>query len=159
MCTSDIMELNHDVYNDDTLSHSYFYIDRSVSAGIPDTISGTSEFEKVELPDLFLGKYAGKKDIIVLRVNGDSMNRVIPDGAFVVVNTDISVYSLNNDDIVIFSDNFNYSMKRFVNDKQNKKYIFKPDSYDDCFEDIVFDYSNCSDLRIIGKVIMYNVSL
>lgn len=139
--------------------NSYPMISGSVSAGLPSLIDGEDDFDRIELPDFFLGKYAGNKDIIVMRVNGDSMNRTIPDGAIVVVLTSVKISSISTGDIVIFSDNYDYSMKRFFNDKKNRRYIFSPDSFDSNFSDIVFDYDNCDGIELIGKVIMYNVSL
>lgn len=157
MCNSDIME-----YHDNNINYNinrYTYVENSISAGIPDMIEGNSYLEKIELPDIFLGRYAGRKDIIVMKVNGNSMNKVIPDGSFIILLTNISVNNLSDHDIVVFSYEYNYSMKRFINNKKEKKYIFRPDSFETCFEDIIFDYDNCDELTIIGKVIMYNVLL
>lgn len=140
-------------------NNGYCFFDASVSAGIPQNIESNSSFDRVDIPDMFLGRYAGHKDIIVLKVNGDSMNKIIPDGSFITVLTNVSLKSLSSEDIVVFSHDYEYGVKTFINDKKNRKYIFRPSSYDSCFEDLIFDYDNCDNLNIIGKVIMYNVML
>ncbi|MBC2575764.1 LexA family transcriptional regulator [Peptostreptococcus canis] len=157
MCNSNVIEYHND--NTNCSTNRYSYVENSVSAGIPDIIEANSYLEKIELPDIFLGRYAGRKDIIVMKVNGDSMNRVIPDGSFIILLTNISLNNLSDHDIVVFNYEYNYSMKRFINNKKDRKYIFRPDSFETCFEDIIFDYDNCDGLTIIGKVIMYNVLL
>ena len=94
-----------------------------------------------------------------MRVNGESMNRVIPNGSLIGLITNISPSSLSNGDIVVFSNNYEYSVKRFFKDKKNKRYIFNPDSYETCFDDIIIPFDNSDGLNIIGKVIMYNTVL
>lgn len=161
MCESDTIDIdiNNIHPNEDTTS-LYSFIDIGISAGSPDFVESQYNIEnKIELSDLILGKYSGRKDIVMMRVNGDSMNRVIPHNSYIAVATNVSINSLANDDIVVFSDEYNYSVKRFINDKKNSRYIFRPDSFDPCFEDIIYRYDNCQNLSLIGKVVMYSVSL
>lgn len=131
------------------------YFDASISAGYTLPVDSLSSKQTIYLPDFMLGKYAGREDIIILRVNGDSMDRVLPDGSFIAVSTDISISSISSGDIVVFRDNYEYSVKEFINDKKNRKYIFRPNSYNEFFNDIVYDYRSCENLEIIGRVVMY----
>ncbi|WAW13996.1 LexA family transcriptional regulator [Peptostreptococcus equinus] len=160
MCESDNIDIDkNNIHPNEENSSLYSFFDIGISAGIPDIIEGQQDNNKIELSDLLLGKYSGHKDIILMRVNGDSMNKVIPHNSFIAVSTNVSINSISNEEIVVFSDEYNYSVKRFINDKKNRRYIFRPDSYDTCFEDIIYYYDNCQNLSLIGKVIMYSVSL
>lgn len=87
------------------------------------------------------------------------MNKVIPNGSLIGLISNISPSSLTSGDIVVFSYNYEYSVKRFFKDKKNRNYIFRPDTYETCFSDIIVPFDNSHNLKIIGKVIMYNTLL
>lgn len=127
----------------------------SVAAGLPDTIEAVFEenIEKIEVPDYLMNGYAKNKDILFMRVNGDSMNNVIPHGSLVGIK-DWEVNNLKNTDIVVFSDNGEFSMKRYIKDDKNNRIIFRPDSSDESFSDITFDMDESLNLKILGKVIV-----
>lgn len=131
-------------------SSEYPYIPNPVVAGIPQSIEALTELPQIVIPDELLGKYAKNKNIIIMKVSGESMNRVIENGSIIGVLTDIDRYSLNNGDIVVFNHDYEYSLKRFYN--LGDKIIFKPDSTDMRFTDIV--YSSGEAISIVGKVIM-----
>ncbi|WP_455100086.1 LexA family transcriptional regulator [Peptostreptococcus stomatis] len=162
-CNSDSMDridLNtQSTFDDGLLINSYPFVDAGVSAGLANEIEAQQDIDLVNIPDLLLGRYAGRKDLLLMRVNGESMNRVIPNGSLIGLITNISPSSLSNEDIVVFSNNYEYSVKRFFKDKKNKRYIFSPDSYETCFDDIIIPFDNSDGLNIIGKVIMYNTVL
>lgn len=131
-------------------SSEYPYIPNPVVAGIPQSIEGLTELPQIVIPDELLGKYAKNKNIIIMKVNGESMNRVIENGSIIGVLTDIDRYSLKNGDIVVFNHDYEYSLKRFYN--LGDKIIFKPDSTDMRFTDIVYNSDDV--ISIVGKVIM-----
>lgn len=133
----------------------------SVSAGALEQIDGIIEFDWITLSDELLGKYAGRKSIILLKVNGESMNKIIPDGSYIVVDTTkTSVTDLCDKDIVVFTNNGEgYSVKRYVNDTANQRFIFKPESDDDTFTPIIVNYEDSTDLKVVGKVVKYIVNL
>lgn len=162
-CNSDSMDridLNtQSTFDDGLLINSYPFVDAGVSAGLANEIEAQQDIDLVNIPDLLLGRYAGRKDLLLMRVNGESMNRVIPNGSLIGLITNISPSSLSNGDIVVFYNNYEYSVKRFFKDKKNKRYIFSPDSYETCFDDIIIPFDNSDGLNIIGKVIMYNTVL
>lgn len=138
----------------------YDFYPVSVAAGLPSNIDGVSmdEVEKIELPDMVMGKWAGNKEIFTMRVNGESMNNIIPNGSLIAVkNTD--VLNLKNGDIVVFSDENEYSVKRFYKDDENSRFIFRPDSNDNRFLDHSISFANAKNLRIHGKVVVYIVEL
>lgn len=132
----------------------YPYIPNPVAAGVPETIEGILELPKIPIPDAALGRYAKRKDIIIMKAIGESMNRVIQNGALMGVATDVNILDLKNADLVVFNHEYEYSVKRFY--KINDKLVFRPDSTDLSFTDIV--YNADENIEIIGKVIMSNIT-
>ena len=137
----------------------YRYVPASVAAGSLTTIEGLTDLPLVTVPDCMLGRYARNKNILLMPVNGESMNNVIRNGAIIAVLTKIELPQIKNGDIVVVSNNGDYTVKRFFNDKEHQEFIFRPDSSDMSYRDIVFSYDNCEDLQLVGKVVMYNVTL
>lgn len=132
------------------------YIDTPISAGLPHPMDSYYEFDKIYFPKDSLGKYRNRKDVVFTRVFGDSMNNIVANGSYIAFIREFTKESLQNGDIVIFQHDGEYSIKRFY--KTDTKIIFKPDSSNPSFTDIVFDIES-DDVVIIGKVIMYNVIL
>lgn len=135
----------------------YTYIPASISAGKPLIAEAVEKYEakKIELPDSVMGKWAGDKNIFIMRVNGDSMNNVIPHGSLIAVKP-IEPSELKVGDIVVYSDGGDYAIKRFLRD--GPRIIFRPDSKDESFYDYVTSIDN-DDLIIHGKVVLYIVEL
>lgn len=140
-------------------SDAYRYVPESVAAGSLATIEGLTDLPLVTVPDCMLGRYARNKNILLMPVNGESMNNIIRNGAIIAVLTKIELPQIKNGDIVVVSNNGDYTVKRFFNDKEHQEFIFRPDSSDMSYRDIVFSYDNCEDLQLVGKVVMYNVTL
>lgn len=138
---------------------AYRYVPDAVAAGSLTTIEGLSDLPLVTVPDCMLGRYARNKNIILMPVSGESMNNVICNGAIIAVLTKVELPQIRNGDIVVVSNGGDYTVKRFFNDKENQEFIFRPDSSYMSYRDIVFSYDNCEDLRLVGKVVMYNVTL
>lgn len=156
-CVSEYMEIENTLDYEsimDNMNECSMY-DASVSAGYTLPVDEITDKETLYIPDFMLGRYSGRDDIIVLRVNGDSMDKILPDGSFMAISTDISIRNLFNGDIVVFRNEYDYSVKEFQNDKKNKRYVFKPVSNNESYQDIIFEYEKCSGLHIIGKVVMY----
>lgn len=135
---------------------TYKYIPSSVAAGSPENIDGQN-FQQISIPSSFLGKYANHSNLIIMKVNGDSMNKIIPDGSLIGILPYETSYDIQDGDIVVFNDeSYNYSVKRYY--KVDSKIIFKPESTSPVFTDIVYDLAE-ENVEIIGKVVMYNVIL
>lgn len=128
----------------------YPFIPDAVAAGIPCTIEGRNDLPTIGISDALMGKYAGNKHIVIMKVNGDSMNRVIPNGSFVAVKTDVDVTQLKDGDMVVFGKEHEYSLKHYYD--AGEKVIFKPNSTNQTFTDHV--YSKGENVCIIGKVVM-----
>ena len=133
----------------------YHYFDTPISAGAPDRVDGLTHTDTIELPDNLMGKYAGQRDIFITRVNGESMNRIIPDGSLIAVKP-VEVHQIKDGDVIVYSDGGDYSVKRFY--KRDNQLIFKPDSKDESFYDYITTIEN-NDLKIHGKVVVYIVEL
>src|SRR5690625_898465 len=139
--------------------NNYNYFPTYISAGLPNEVDGISEPDKIKIPDEIMGKYAGNKDIFITRINGDSMNKTMPDGSLIAVRPVSSINEIKDDDIVVYSNGYDYSVKYFYDDKDNKRYVFRPHSSDRVFADDIYYYENCDDLKIHGKVVLYIVEL
>uniref|UniRef100_UPI003B585EC0 helix-turn-helix transcriptional regulator n=3 Tax=Bacillaceae TaxID=186817 RepID=UPI003B585EC0 len=65
----------------------YRYIPAPISAGYPLCIDSIDEdhLESISIPDCIMGKWAGRKDIFMMRINGDSMNRIMPHDSLIAV--------------------------------------------------------------------------
>lgn len=133
----------------------YNMFDGCISAGQLESIEAVKNEDllHIELPDDVMGRYAGDKNIIITRVNGESMNRSIPNGSLIAIK-EVHALNLNDGDIVVYTDEGGFSMKRFYNDKENHRLIFRPDSNSPVFIDRIVDYDDTDELKIIGKVVV-----
>lgn len=137
------------------LEHSYNLFPTSVSAGDLCSIESSAP-ERISIPDIIMGKHAGNDDVFFLHVNGDSMNEVIPHESLIAVKK-IEIEELKDDDIVVFSNDHEYSVKRYYNDVEDKRFIFSAESTDRRFTDHTVKYENADELIIHGKVVLYIV--
>ena len=141
--------------------HSYPYIPADISAGTPERVDAITpdQLEQVAVPDAVMGKWAGHTDISLMRANGESMNRVIPNGSLIGVRKIQEVSELDDGDIVVFDCDGDYAVKRFYNDKEHRAYIFQPDSDKPNFFPITHGYDDEDLVHIVGRVVMYVVEL
>lgn len=136
----------------------YEFYPTSVSAGNLELVDTVADYqvEKIKLPNVVMGKWASHKDIKIMRINGESMNKEIPNGSLIAVKP-IEFCNLKDGDIVVFNKEYEYSTKIFYNDKVNKRFVFKPNSYDPMFSDHIISYEDCYDLSIEGRVVLWIV--
>lgn len=154
------LEMESLSYNSSNFYNEYKMFPVSISAGCLENIDGIDTYDLVTIADEIMGKYAGRKGIILLKVNGESMNKIIPNGAYIVVDTNKThVTDIKDRDIVVFANSEGYSVKRYINDVKNERFLFKPESLDDTYSDITVEYSESSELKLVGKVVKYIVSL
>lgn len=138
---------------------TYKFVPASVSAGALTNIDSINYMPSVIIPDFMMGRYAGNRNIILMHVNGESMNNVIQNGAVIAVLTNVDLSDIHDGDIVVIKNGGDYTVKRFYNDSSHQEFVFRPDSNNMAFRDIVFSYENTDDLYLIGKDVMYNVTL
>lgn len=156
-----------DTYKEENIvSHSlsrknfeYTHIPVGISAGVLENIEGLIDLPRVSIPDFCLGKYARNPRVVIMHVNGESMNRVIENGAMIAVMTGIEKEQVLDGDIVVACVGPSYTVKRFYNSKEKKSIFLSPDSTDPTFVPIIIPYDSPDSLRIFGKVVMYNVIL
>lgn len=137
-----------------TPAQNYNYLPTAISAGLPLNVDSITEAEIISIPDAIMGKWAGHKDIFITKINGDSMDRVMPDGSLIAVKP-ITLDRLRNGDMVVFSNNHEYSVKYYY--RHGKKIVFKPSSNNP--EHFEQHYTTDDDIQIHGKVVVYIVEL
>ena len=141
--------------------NEYNYFDAGLSAGVLNDVDPftANEIKTIGLSDVVMGKYAGDKDIFITYINGESMNRIIPDGSLIAIKKYSDFTELCDGDIVVFQEGAGMAVKRFYNDVKNKIVTFTPDSTSGEFRPINYLYDSMSDVRIIGKVVVYTVTV
>ena len=149
--------LKEDDYELPNLLSEYKYFPAYVSAGLPNDVEAVTEYETISISDEVMGKYAKSKDIYFIKVNGESMNKIIPHNSLVAVRPVSSIHDLKTDDIVVYRKDSEYAIKRLVIDKD--KWIFKPESTDDTFYDDVVYKNDVNNVTIKGKVVLYIVEV
>lgn len=138
----------------------YTHIPVGVAAGALESCEGLMDLPTVNLPDFLLGKYACNKNIVIMHVNGESMNKVIQNGSTIAVLTGLALENIHDGDIVVAAtDRGEYTIKHFIDDKKNSRIILRPDSTDSSFADLPFSYEEAQDIKIFGKVVIYSVAL
>lgn len=139
-------------------AHEYSLWPFTTGAGVNDYEFSSESLEKISIPDQFLGKYAGRKDIIIFEVNGESMNKIIPNHSYVAVEYKNIDYCPQTGDVVVFrilGDGL--GIKRYID--MYDEIMLKPESTDPVYTELRFNKNSADDLEILGKVVMYNVRL
>lgn len=104
--------------------------------------------------------FNGRKpsECIALQINGDSMNKILANGSYIVVH-DYRInqdYKLNSNDILVLRIGGEYTVKR-VRRTETKLHL-DPVSYSDEFKTNSFDLETVDEIEVIGKVI-YNYQM
>lgn len=136
--------------------HTYPYFETYAAAGTPITIEGIKNAPRIHVADELLGQYAGNDKLVFLKVNGESMNKIIPDGSTIGILEYDSIHDLKDGDIVVYATkDEEYAIKFFYRD--GNTLIFKPFSTYNYYHDKTFDIDD--DIKIIGKVVVYSVMI
>lgn len=140
-------------------NNQYNFINASISAGIPTSVDPfmSQDLEVASISKNLLGKFANEKDLLMLKVSGDSMNRVIPDGSLIGVQRVDTFQELKNGEIVVFSDGGEFCVKRIYINSKLKLVDFLPDSTDGSFQPISYLFSNMEEIKIVGRVVFHLV--
>src|SRR5690625_4974893 len=154
---SDLIEDNEDKPTYTTSRYNYY--PASISAAKPIVAEAITEYDtkEISIPDNMMGKWRGNKDIYITKINGESMNLVIPDQSIIAIKP-VELQELKDGDIVVYCYDGEYAVKRFY--RYDNKIIFRPDSSDIRFTDLEIDLNDENlDLKIKGKVVLYIVEL
>src|SRR5699024_5584800 len=135
--------------NNNTNTHTYHYFPTTISAGLPLDVEAMTSAEKISIPDAIMGKWARSTDVYFMKINGDSMDKVMPDGSLIAIKP-IDLSELKNGDMVVFSDEYEYSVKNFH--QHDDKLIFKQESNNIAHYDQT--YSVDDNITIHGKVVL-----
>ncbi|UQS83522.1 helix-turn-helix domain-containing protein [Bombilactobacillus thymidiniphilus] len=156
----DICQYNTDVKTI-TPTMSYNYFATGISAGFPESVDPftTEDTKRLQLPKEILGKYSDNPNIFFTRVNGESMNNVLENGSLIAILRVNNFSDLHNGDIVVFQDENDLAVKRFMNNVKQQTVTFSPDSSDAQFLPLSYHYNEVNNLRIIGKVVVNITSM
>jgi hypothetical protein len=75
-----------------------------------------------------------------MQILGESMNKIILNGSYIIMRADIEFSSLKDEDIVVFDKEHEYPLKHFY--KTEDKLIFRPNSTEKSFVDITYDIND-----------------
>lgn len=117
----------------------------SIRAGMP-TLAVENIIGRVWVPIEFQERY-GRENLFALRINGESMNKVIPNGYAAVFAKGVGVE--NGDIVAVLIDGEDATIKRF--EQTSQAAIFSPESWDETFKPIIFHKTEVQDFKIMGK--------
>lgn len=101
---------------------------------------------QINVPKSFAKRY-GAKNLFALKVDGESMNREIPNGYTAVFSKDLEPES--GDIVAVMIDSESATIKRFR--ETSLAVMFEPSSWDPSFKPYVFPKDGIQDFKIIGK--------
>lgn len=110
--------------------------------------------DKIQLPDEFVGKYKGRKDLEFVKTYGDSMTNVIPEGAIIGYITEDVLSQIKAGDIVVYRSGSDFGVKRYYD--IGDSVLFKYDSKNKKHEGKFVIYPKDEYLQIVGKVVIFN---
>jgi len=121
----------------------------TVSAGLFE--ESAVAYDTMKVPSTIIKEDPDK--YFVLKANGDSMNKVIANGHYVVIEdfNKVSDPVFTSNDIVVVKNGSEYTMKKVR--KTDTMIHLEPESYIDEFETQSFPIDDFNELQIIGKVI------
>lgn len=118
----------------------------SIPAGIPNWCEQCLEGYLPIDPNLM--NIANPEECFFLRVNGESMNKTIPNGSFALIRKQDSVE--NGDIAAILVDNDEATLKKF--NQSDDIVVLNPDSTIETYKPIVIDIKK-TNIKILGKYI------
>lgn len=121
----------------------------SISAGIEAELTSDSPVEYV--PFLVpINKFSSSKNIIAVKVNGDSMNKVVPDQAIAILDSNPE---LKNGDIIAYQLDNSFGLKHYY--KTNNSLILEPDSTNPEYQAkmIPLDELENHSFNVVGKLV------
>lgn len=139
--------LSNDKYNNNTSTNQYYMcpVYGKISAGQP---NWAEENIEGRLPiDINLMNIVNPEEHFFLRVNGESMNKVIKNGAFALIHKQDTV---NNGEIaVVLVNGYNATLKRFS--KEGDIIVLTPESTDESIKQQI--YTKDTPIKVIGKYV------
>lgn len=121
----------------------------SIAAGIP--LEMIPVEDQIEIPQNMANRYP---DAFLLRVTGDSMNKVVPNGAYALI--DPAEDAKNGEVVAVTVNGHDATLKRFY--KMQNSIALEPDSYNQDHATKLYGSNNEDDeavLKIIGRMVWF----
>jgi len=114
------------------------------------------ELDHIALPLRSLVGYSKDENFIAFDVIEDSMDVLFPSKSQIVgIRTGLE--ELEDGDIVLYSYNNKYDIRRFKKNEEHEVYVLSPESSNKSFFDIIIPFNALGELEIVAKVIWYGV--
>lgn len=104
----------------------------------------------IEVPKQLIMQY-GLENLAALKVDGDSMNKIIPDGAIAVVAKNQSI--TNGEIAVVYYDGYNATLKTVYQTAENL--LLEPASYNPENKPLIINNTNQTDVSFFGKLVFW----
>lgn len=104
----------------------------------------------IEVPQQLITQY-GAQNLAALKVDGDSMNKIIPDGAIAVVAKNQTI--ANGEIAVVYYDGYNATLKTVYQTAENL--LLEPASYNPENKPLIINKSNQADVSFFGKLVFW----
>ncbi|MGM9929248.1 MAG: XRE family transcriptional regulator [Bacillus sp. (in: firmicutes)] len=108
----------------------------------------------ITLPDVVMGGWAGNKEIFLMRMYGDAMNRIFSDNTLLMMKQS-QLADLDDNDVVLYYYKGNYVLRRYYRDDARCRVIFRPESDNFIYTDTVIDFEDMRYVQVLGKVVGY----
>lgn len=140
-----LIEAQHELEKIDSKKYYMCPVYGQISAGQPnwaeENIEGRLPID-TDLMDIY-----NPEEYFFLRVNGESMNKVIRNGAFALIHKQDTIE--NGEIAVVLVNGYDATLKKFT--KQGDLIILEPNSTDESFETQVYDKT--TSIKILGKYV------
>lgn len=141
-----------DIYRTNSVNNGMNHLQLlNVSAGLPE--SDYSDIENIEVPSYYKFDYL-MEELFAIRVIGESMSKILPDGSIVICRRTSDRYEIKNGDMVVFKKDNEYCIKKYV--ETDTLLIFEPMSFNLNFKPLIyskFELEEVDPLEILGVVI------
>lgn len=119
-----------------------------VHAGVMDDDDACDD-EEIQVPETVVQMHPSA---FVLRVEGDCMNKIIPEGCHVAVDTSATPH--NGSIVVVENEQYEHIMRKYY--RGSSVVVLSPDSFNEAYEDIVI--SGDETLNLVGVVVWWQAS-
>ena len=141
-----------DIYRNNSVNDGMHHLQLlNVSAGLPE--ADYSDIEDVEVPSYYKFDYL-MEELFAIRVIGESMSKILPDGSIVICKRPSDRYEVKNGDMVVFKKDNEYCIKKYI--ETDTLLIFEPMSFNSDFKPLIYrklELEEADPLEIIGVVI------
>lgn len=104
----------------------------------------------IEIPHQLIAQY-GIENLAALKVDGDSMNKIVPDGAIAVVAKNQTI--ANGEIAVVYYDGYNATLKTVYQTTENL--LLEPASYNPENKPLIINNTNKTDVSFFGKLVFW----